>query len=490
MPPRNAKIRALGASIALVAMLVGISVQAAPPAPIVCQDRDVMAEPAMLHDTPGQEEPAARLAPNLRRMYCTAQRIMAESNLERRLPYETIRQRAARAIEDILGQLQLTTAVAEQSSVSAFARAFYTFLNLNATIASDALVVETPAEMTAVRALSQERGEAAFAQANTALQQVLAVLRAATPFYDGVQPNAFMTTWLVLGPIPVSQDRSRRPSRDQQRQAFDTDHLAPYGGVTGIAPKAGLVHTVSGREYPWQLVRAEGDIVDLIGVYDWNKFVIAYAWAEIDVPEVTPLLLGIGSDDAVKVWLNGQLIHENWTVRGVTKDEDIVPVSLRKGVNQILFKVQNSTHRWGFSCRALGQDVLPGIFTRAAGQGKMETLTLLLSHGVDINARNPAGLTALNNARMRGRADAVKFLLGQGAEPQVDMPPQERLVEALFRDAVDADAPGGAVLVARHGNILYQNGFGQASVDPPCRSRRKPNSALARSPNSSLRRQF
>lgn len=468
MLPRDAKIRALGVKIALVAMfLVSVSVQAAPPAPIACQEQDVIDEPAVLHDTPGTEEPAARLAPNLRRMYCTAQRIMAESTLKRRLPYEAVRQRAARAIEDIVTQLQLTTDAAEQSSVSAFARAFYAFLTLNATIASEALIADTPDEIAGAQALSDERGEAAFAQANAALQQVLAALQAAKPFYNGLRPNAFMTTWLVLGPIPVSQDQSHCPSGDQQRQAFDTDHLAPYGGVSGIAPKAGLVHTVDGRAYPWQLVRSESDIVDLIRVYDWNEFVIAYAWAEIEVPEATPLLLGIGSNDATKIWLNGELIHKNWVFRPVTKDEDIVPVTLRQGVNQILLKVQNGTYRWGFACRALGRDLLPGVFTQAAGQGKLETLTLLMSHGVDINAPNPSGTTGLHSARMRGRGDTVKFLLERGADQHVAMPPEEKLVEALFREAVDADTPGAAVLVARHGNILYQNGFGQASVQPP-----------------------
>lgn len=41
----------------------------------------------------------------------------------------------------------------------------------------------------------------------------------------------------------------------------------------------------------------------------------------------TRALLGIGSDDGVKLSVNGKLAHENWTSRGAQADDDIVPVS-------------------------------------------------------------------------------------------------------------------------------------------------------------------
>jgi len=63
--------------------------------------------------------------------------------------------------------------------------------------------------------------------------------------------------------------------------------------------------------------------------------------------------LGIGSDDAVKVWLNGELLHESWASRGLAVDNDRVPVTFKKGMNQLAFKIQSHRYEWGFSCRLL-----------------------------------------------------------------------------------------------------------------------------------------
>ncbi len=67
--------------------------------------------------------------------------------------------------------------------------------------------------------------------------------------------------------------------------------------------------------------------------------------------EETTALLGVGSDDAVKVWLNGHLVHENWANRPPFPDNDRFKVTFRKGSNQLVFKIQNQVRRWGFCCR-------------------------------------------------------------------------------------------------------------------------------------------
>lgn len=70
--------------IALMAMCASVSVQAARPIP--CQEQDVAPEPTVT-----QTEPVARLDAHLRRMHCTALRIMELPTLEDRLPYEEMR---------------------------------------------------------------------------------------------------------------------------------------------------------------------------------------------------------------------------------------------------------------------------------------------------------------------------------------------------------------------------------------------------------------
>ena len=55
-----------------------------------------------------------------------------------------------------------------------------------------------------------------------------------------------------------------------------------------------------------------------------------------------------------KIWLNGELVHENWVSRGVTIDNDRVPVTFQKGMNQLILKIQNQGGGpWGFCCQML-----------------------------------------------------------------------------------------------------------------------------------------
>jgi CubicO group peptidase (beta-lactamase class C family) len=284
-----------------------------------------------------------------------------------------------------------------------------------------------------------------------------------TASYQGLQQDKFMKTWFLLGPIPVSVDPE--PNEEAQKKAFALDFLAEQGGETAIHPAPGLAHKIDGEEYTWQLAHAEDDVVDLVKVYGIKEFVVAYAWAEIDVPEATTALLGIGSDDGVKVWLNGELVHENWIGRAVNKDDDLVPATFQKGKNQLLLKVQNQEFDWGFACRVLGSASLTEKLVSSAGRGDLDNMELLLSHGADVNATIDPGLTALHSAKIHGREDTVKFLLEKGADPNIEMPPKRELADAVFERVIKGDSPGAAVLIAKDGEILYQKGFGFASLE-------------------------
>jgi len=78
--------------------------------------------------------------------------------------------------------------------------------------------------------------------------------------------------------------------------------------------------------------------------------------------------LEIGSDDGVKVWLNGKLVHSNNTLRGVTPGEDKVSVTLKKGDNIILLKITQGGGGWGASFRLAGAS---GVAAGKAGAGKV-----------------------------------------------------------------------------------------------------------------------
>ena len=57
--------------------------------------------------------------------------------------------------------------------------------------------------------------------------------------------------------------------------------------------------------------------------------------------------MGVGSDDAVKVWLNGEVVHINNVDRGTTGIQDIFRVDLNAGDNLLLVKVSDNKRDWG-----------------------------------------------------------------------------------------------------------------------------------------------
>jgi HEAT repeat protein len=76
----------------------------------------------------------------------------------------------------------------------------------------------------------------------------------------------------------------------------------------------------------------------------------AYARTGVWSDKERPARLELGSDDGVKVWLNGQLVHSNSASRGVTPGEDKVEIKLQRGWNSLLLKIVQSSGNWGFAC--------------------------------------------------------------------------------------------------------------------------------------------
>ncbi len=305
-----------------------------------------------------------------------------------------------------------------------------------------------------------------FIAALTMLSVAVPVLAAEGPApkaasYSTANAGQFMKTWQVLGPIPVFAGKADAQDLAAQKQAFAKDYLSDHGGEVGVQPNPGQKYKIAGKEFSWRLVQSPQDTVDLIRQLEPAEFVVAYAWAEIVAPEAVKVLLGVGSDDGIKIWLNGKLVHQNWAGRAVRKDDDTVPVTLQKGKNQLLLKIQNQQGTWGFVCRQLNAEALAGKFVTAANLGDVEAIKTLLDLGANINAPNKHGLTPLHAAKIRGNQEMVAHLLAKGADAKLPMPPPEKLVDAMFKEIVGTNSPGAAVLVARNGKILFQHGYGE-----------------------------
>jgi len=279
--------------------------------------------------------------------------------------------------------------------------------------------------------------------------------------YSFQDTEQFMTKWFVLGPFAVFPDSADPKDIETQKAAFENDPLNPEK-VKKVNP--GKKQKIDGVEYQWQLLESENDIIDFHPTMGDTDFVIVYAWAEIETSEEKTALFGFGSDDAIKIWLNGKLVHENWIPRAIQQDDDLVPLTLKKGKNQLLCKIQDMQQDWAFACRRIGAESFPEKLIVSSMRGDLDNLKMLLSYGADVNATIEPGITALHAAKLHGRKETGDFLLKNGANADIQMPGREELTEAMINRVKKDNYPGAAVLISRDGDMLYNKGFGYAEL--------------------------
>lgn len=86
---------------------------------------------------------------------------------------------------------------------------------------------------------------------------------------------------------------------------------------------------------------------------------VAYFRTTLTSPTAQDAVLHIGSDDGVKVWLNGQVVHSNNATRAMSPGQDKVKVRLRQGENTLLVKLTQGGGEWALCVRICSPDGRP-----------------------------------------------------------------------------------------------------------------------------------
>ncbi|RKU14491.1 hypothetical protein C6501_08220 [Candidatus Poribacteria bacterium] len=77
---------------------------------------------------------------------------------------------------------------------------------------------------------------------------------------------------------------------------------------------------------------------------DFTAYALITLVSKRDQPNVK---MRVGSDDSIKVWLNGEVVFSNAINRTYRKNDDVFPVNLKKGDNLLLVKVSERDGSWG-----------------------------------------------------------------------------------------------------------------------------------------------
>ena len=88
------------------------------------------------------------------------------------------------------------------------------------------------------------------------------------------------------------------------------------------------------------------EMLNAIGLGGNRNNHVAYGSISLNTERKQNTTMYVGSDDAVKVWLNGVLVHDNPIDRGASDYQDAFPVTLKNGKNIILVAVYERTVDW------------------------------------------------------------------------------------------------------------------------------------------------
>lgn len=108
----------------------------------------------------------------------------------------------------------------------------------------------------------------------------------------------------------------------------------------------------------WQPL-PEGEQVNLAARFPGQDNCIAYLRTQVNAPEAMPAAILLGSDDGAKIWVNGKVVHSNNIDRGEVPDDDVAPIQLLKGLNEIIVKVSQGGGGWSMSARIVSTDGTP-----------------------------------------------------------------------------------------------------------------------------------
>lgn len=150
--------------------------------------------------------------------------------------------------------------------------------------------------------------------------------------YGGEQMEwMFVDTWYTIGPFP-------NPSRVNINTKFPPETVvnlsATYPGKDG-------------RMVGWEFLQS-GSI--MMAPHHAEEYAIYYAYTELWFEEDADLWIAIGSDDKANVWVNDLPVWisgdqlKSWRI-----DEGLRKVYFKKGLNRILYRVENGWRTMGFS---------------------------------------------------------------------------------------------------------------------------------------------
>ena len=145
----------------------------------------------------------------------------------------------------------------------------------------------------------------------------------------------YVSNWWILGPFD-NKDGNGLNMKYAPENEFDTDK-----SYLGKKNQSILWQFIENKDY-WS------GYIDFTKLFDDSSNGVAYARTSLELKENGKINIGIGSNDGVKLWINGKLVLTNQIARKAQPNQDKITVNMKKGKNDILIKIDQIGGGWGF----------------------------------------------------------------------------------------------------------------------------------------------
>ena len=157
---------------------------------------------------------------------------------------------------------------------------------------------------------------------------------------DALKPDAagYIRDWVMLAPIALPEGSL----------AADALLKEQVKDEAALKPKDGDKVKINGQELTWRKITASTNYFDFNAILKTVNdhaagFMVTYVECEKDMPDVT---MAVGSNDEGRIYFNGVDIYSFTEARILELDADKGRVTLKKGVNVIVFKIINEQNSW------------------------------------------------------------------------------------------------------------------------------------------------
>jgi hypothetical protein len=163
--------------------------------------------------------------------------------------------------------------------------------------------------------------------------------------------DGYIRDWIMLAPIAL-------PEGETCAEALLKEQIP---NESALRPKAGDKIKIGAKELIWRNVTASTNYFDFNETLkSINDHVAGYMATYIECEKETPdVILAVASNDQGRIYFNGVDIYAFTEARPLMLDADKGKVTLKKGVNVMIFKITNEQNSWQGAMRLMEKSGAP-----------------------------------------------------------------------------------------------------------------------------------